>query len=214
MATEARDPLSRDRVLRSGLELADASVVEALTMRRLGDELGFEAMSLYRHVANKDDVLGGILDAVLAEIESPAGGGEWDEAIRRSAISVNDVLGRHAWATDLLMSPAGIRPARLAYMNELLGRLREGGFSADTTYTAYHALDAHIFGFALWLASHTAVPPEVVERFARTIRLDDYPYLAEHRDQHLAEGPHHDVSAYEFGLDLILDGLRQLRESP
>ena len=157
-----------------------------------------------------DDVLGGILDAVLAEIESPAGVGEWDEAIRRSAISVNDVLGRHAWATDLLMSPAGIRPARLAYMNDLLGRLREGGFSADTTYTAYHALDAHIFGFALWLASHT-VPPEVVERLARTIRLDDYPYLAEHRDQHLAEGPHREVSAFEFGLDLILDGLRKLR---
>jgi hypothetical protein len=108
------------------------------------------------------------------------------------------------------MGPGGIRPARLAYMNELLGRLREAGFSAETTYTAYHALDAHIFGFALWLASHSAVPPEVVERFAREFPLDGYPYLAEHRDQHLAEGPHHDVSAFEFGLDLILDGLRTL----
>jgi AcrR family transcriptional regulator len=205
-----RLPLSRDRILERAVQIADADGVEALTMRRLGEELGFEAMSLYRHVKNKDDVLGGILDAVLAEIESPAGVGEWDEAIRRSAISVNDVLGRHAWATDLLMSPAGIRPARLAYMNDLLGRLREGGFSADTTYTAYHALDAHIFGFALWLASHTA-PPQAGERPAPKIRLDDYPYLAEHRDQHLAEGPHHDVSAFEFGLDLILDGLRKLR---
>jgi len=206
-----RLPLSRDRILERAVQIADADGVDALTMRRLAADLGFEAMSLYRHVKNKDDVLGGIVDIVLAEIESPAGGGEWDEAIRRSAISVNEVLGRHAWATDLLMSPAGIRPARLAYMNDLLGRLREGGFSADTTYTAYHALDAHIFGFALWLASHTGVPPDVVERLTRTISLDDYPYLAEHRDQHLAEGPHHDVSAFEFGLDLILDGLRKLR---
>ena len=205
-----RLPLSRDRILERGIQIADADGVDALTMRRLADDLGFEAMSLYRHVENKDDVLGGILDAVLAEIESPAGGGEWDEAIRRSAISVNDVLGRHAWATDLLMSARGIRPARLAYMNDLLGRLRDAGFSADTTYTAYHALDAHIFGFALWLASH-AVPAEDAERLARTIHLDDYPYLAEHRDQHLAEGPHHDVSAFEFGLDLILDGLRKIR---
>jgi AcrR family transcriptional regulator len=208
-----RLPLSRDRILDRALRIVDADGVEALTMRRLADELGFEAMSLYRHVKNKDDVLDGILDLVLAEIESPAAAGEWDAAIRRSAISVDHVLGRHPWATDLLMSLRGIRPARLAYMNELLGRLREAGFSADTTYTAYHALDAHIFGFALWLASHTAVPPDVVERLAREVSLDDYPHLAEHRDQHLAEGPHHDVSAFEFGLDLILDGLRKLRGS-
>jgi len=207
-----RLPLSRARILERAVQIADADGVDALTMRRLADELGFEAMSLYRHVENKDDVLEGILDAVLAEIESPAAAGAWDEAIRRSAVSVNDLLARHPWATDVLMSPRGIRPARLAYMNDLLGRLREAGFSAETTYTAYHALDAHIFGFALWLASHTAVPPDVVERIAREFPLDDYPHLAEHRDQHLAEGPHHDASAFEFGLDLILDGLRKLRE--
>jgi AcrR family transcriptional regulator len=208
-----RLPLSRDRILERAVQIADADGVDALTMRRLADDLGFEAMSLYRHVKNKNDVLEGILDAVLAEIESPAADGDWDVAIRRSAISVSDVLDRHPWATDLLMSPTGIRPARLAYMNELLGRLRGAGFSADTTYTAYHVLDAHIFGFALWLASHSAVPPDVVERFAREFPLDDYPYLAEHRDQHLAEGPHQDVSAFELGLDLILDGLRKLREA-
>jgi AcrR family transcriptional regulator len=208
-----RLPLSRDRILERAVQIADADGVDALTMRRLADDLGFEAMSLYRHVKNKNDVLEGILDAVLAEIESPAADGDWDVAIRRSAISVSDVLDRHPWATDLLMSPTGIRPARLAYMNELLGRLRGAGFSADTTYTAYHVLDAHIFGFALWLATHSAVPPDDVERFAREFPLDDYPYLAEHRDQHLAEGPHQDVSAFELGLDLILDGLRKLREA-
>ena len=204
-----RLPLSRDRILERAVQIADAEGVGALTMRRLADDLGFEAMSLYRHVRNKDDVLGGILDRVLAEIESPAAAGEWDAAIRRSAVSVNDMLARHRWATEVLTSPRGIRPARLAYMNELLGRLREAGFSAETTYTAYHALDAHIFGFALWLASHTTVPPDVVERLAREVPLDDYPYLAEHRDQHLADGPHRDVSAFELALDLILDGLRK-----
>ena len=204
-----RLPLSRDRILERAVQIADAEGVGALTMRRLADDLGFEAMSLYRHVRNKDDVLGGILDRVLAEIESPAAAGEWDAAIRRSAVSVNDMLVRHRWATEVLTSPRGIRPARLAYMNELLGRLREAGFSAETTYTAYHALDAHIFGFALWLASHTTVPPDVVERLAREVPLDDYPYLAEHRDQHLADGPHRDVSAFELALDLILDGLRK-----
>ena len=206
-----RLPLSRGRILERAVQIADADGVDALTMRRLADDLGFEAMSLYRHVKNKNDVLDGILDVVLDEIESPGGAGEWDTAIRRSAVSVNDMLGRHAWATDLLTSPGHIRPARLAYMNDLLGRLREAGFSADTTDTAYHALDAHIFGFALWLASHTGIPPEVVEKAVREISLDGYPHLAEHRDQHLAEGPHHDVSAFEFGLDLILDGLRKLR---
>jgi AcrR family transcriptional regulator len=206
-----RLPLSRDRILEQAVQIADAEGVEALTMRRLADELGFEAMSLYRHVKNKDDVIDGIVDLVLAEFESPAAPGEWDDAIRRSAISVNEALDRHPWGTDVLMGR--IRPARLAYMNELLGRLREAGFSADTTYTAYHALDAHIFGFAFWLASHTAVPPDVAERIVREIPLDDYPYLAEHRDQHLTEGPHRDESAFEFGLDLILDGLRKLRTS-
>ena len=206
-----RLPLSRDRILERALQLADDEGVEALTMRRLADELGFEAMSLYRHVKNKDDVIDGIVDLVLAEFESPAAPGAWDDAIRRSAISVSEALDRHRWGTDVLMGR--IRPARLEYMNELLGRLREAGFSADTTYTAYHALDAHIFGFAFWLTSHTAVPPDVAERIVREFPLDDYPYLAEHRDQHLADGPHREVSAFEFGLDLILDGLRKLRES-
>jgi AcrR family transcriptional regulator len=208
-----RLPLSRERILERAVRIADADGVEALTMRRLADDLGFEAMSLYRHVKNKDDVLDGILDRVLAEIESPAAGGEWDEAIRRSAISATDAFARHGWATDLLMSPGRIRPGRLAYMNELLGCLREAGFSAETTYTAYHALDAHIFGFALWYGSHTAIPSDVVERVARELSLDDYPYLAEHRDQHLTDGPHREVSAFEFGLDLILDGLRKLHAS-
>jgi AcrR family transcriptional regulator len=211
MATEARIPLSRERILQTALELVDAEGVEALTMRGLGERLGFEAMSLYRHVEGKEDVLDGILDLVLEEWELPEAGGDVVESIRRSAVSVHKALSRHAWAARLLMA-ARIRPARIAYMNALLGRLRES-FDADTTYVAYHVLDAHIFGFALWEANYTtgATDPETVEKLMRAIPWDDLPHLAEHRDQHLAEGPHREASAFELGLDLVLEGLQKLR---
>ncbi len=214
MATHAepRLPLSRDRILQAALELADESGIEALTMRKLGQELGFEAMSLYNHVANKDDLLDGILDLVLVESEPPSPAEDWAAAVRKSAISVHDSLRRHAWACTLLMSR--IRPARLRYMDSLLGRLREAGFSAETTYVAYHVLDAHIFGFSLWEISHAYTPVEASDLaalFERVITADEYPYLHEHGRQHLAEGPHREASAFELGLDLILEGLEKLR---
>jgi AcrR family transcriptional regulator len=212
--TEPRLPLSRDRILRAALELADEGGIEALTMRKLGQVLGFEAMSLYNHVANKDDVLRGIIDLVLDETEPPAPVGDWSDAIRSSAISVHDALTRHPWACPLLMSPGYIRPARLGYMDALLGRLREAGFSADATYHAYHVLDAHIFGFSLWQANHSynAVSlTDMVAELDRMIPVETYPHLYEHGTQHLTEGPLHEVSAFELGLDLILGGLEQTR---
>src|SRR5436190_13252223 len=139
--TETRLPLSRDRILQAALELADEGGIEAVTMRKLGQVLGFEAMSLYNHVANKDDVLNGISALVLAETEPPSPDGDWDVAIRASAISVHDAFRRHPWAATRLMTAAGALPDRLRYMDRLLGRLREAGFSADTTYHAYHVLD-------------------------------------------------------------------------
>jgi AcrR family transcriptional regulator len=211
VATEARIPLSRDRVLRTALELADGSGVEAVTMRRLGDELGFEAMSLYRHVANKKDLLDGMLDLVLAEWHLPGAGGDWTDAIRASARSVHDALRRHPWAARLLMTGSHIRPGRLRYMEGLLGGLRGAGFDAGTTYHVYHLLDGYIFGFSLWEIAYTTVPvdAEVVSRLMQTIPWEAYPQLAEHRDLHMSDGPHNDVSAFEVGLDLILDGLRK-----
>src|SRR6266700_7814031 len=159
--TEPRFPLSRDRILQAALELVDGSGIESLTMRKIGQTLGFEAMSLYNHVANKDDVLDGILDLVLAESEPPSPAGAWDAAIRTSAISVHEALRRHPWSCTLLMAPGRVRPARLRYMDLLLGRLRAAGFSAETTYSDYHVLDGHIFGFSLWEASHTYTAQEV-----------------------------------------------------
>jgi len=209
--TEPRLPLSRERILRAALELVDDGGIDALSMRKLGQALGFEAMSLYNHVANKDDVIGGLLDLVLAECEPPSQDEPWDATIRRSAISVYDALRRHPWACALLLSPAGFRPGRLRYMNALLGTLREAGFSADATYHAYHVLDAHIYGFSVWQTSHSAGTidrSEFAARFDEFIPVAEFPYLHEHGEQHLTDGPLHDVSAFELGLDLILDGLR------
>jgi AcrR family transcriptional regulator len=214
MATEARRPLSRNRILQAALELVDEGGLDSLSMRKLGQALGFEAMSLYNHVANKDDLIDGILDLVLAESEPPAPSHDWEAAIRESALSVHAALRRHPWAPALLMAPGRIRPARLRYMDSLLGRLREGGFSAEMTYHAYHVLDGHIFGFSLWEAAHTFSDEDasrMAASFDRLIPADEYPYLREHGEQHFAEGPHHDVSAFEFGLDLILEGLRRVR---
>jgi AcrR family transcriptional regulator len=213
-SAEPRIPLSRDRILATALGLADERGIEAVTMRELGRALGFEAMSLYNHVANKDDVLDGILDLVLAECEPPSPDEDWAATVRESAISVHDALGRHPWAAALLMAPTRVREPRLRYMDALLGRLRDAGFDADTTYHAYHVLDAHIFGFSVWQASHTYSPEEVeqlVEEVARTITPEEYPHLHEHARQHMTDGPHREVSAFAFGLDLILDGLEELR---
>src|SRR3954469_17856545 len=159
-APEPRLPLSRERILQAALALADAGGIESLTMRRLGEALGFEAMSLYNHVANKDDLLDGILDLVLAESDPPDPEGGI-AAIRSSSLAAHEALKRHPWAAGLLMPPTRIRPARLEFMNALLGALRNAGFSAETTYHAYHVLDAHIIGFSLWASTHGSVPGDI-----------------------------------------------------
>src|SRR5439155_11105879 len=139
--------LSTERVFRAAIPIADKRGIEALTMRNLAEELGVEAMTLYYYVAKKDEIVNGILDLVVDEIDVPSSGGDWKTALRRSAISAHEVLLRHPWACSLMMSPARIGPARLRYMESLLGRLREAGFSANMTHHAYHALDSHILGF-------------------------------------------------------------------
>jgi AcrR family transcriptional regulator len=210
---EPRLPLSRDRILRAALELVDEQGIDSLTMRRLGQALGFEAMSLYNHMANKDDVIDGMLDLVLDEGELPAPGGDWESSIRESAISIHAALRKHPWAANVLMSYGQVRPARLQYMESLLGRLREAGFSAETTYHAYHVLDGHIFGFSLWETAHSFTEEEESEMhglFDQVITVEAFPYLREHGHQLMTDGPHHDVSAFQFGLELILDGLKKI----
>ena len=218
MATQVRPSakprvrLSRDRVLRVAVQIADKSGIESLTMRNLAQRLGVEAMTLYHYVANKDDILKDIVDLVVSEIDVPSEGGEWRAALRRSAISAHQVLLRHPWACSLMMSPARIGPARLRYMESLLGRLREAGFSAAMTHHAYHAQDSHILGFTMWEVGYSTGIKELPDSGAtlrRQMSLDEYPYLVEHMGQH--GKPSRGDGEFWFGLDLILNGLEKIR---
>lgn len=210
MATK-RKPLSRERILETALAFTDENGIDALSMRKLGQELGFEAMSLYNHVANKDDLLDAMLDAVLAEMEPPLPG-EALPGIRRAAISAHESLMKHPWAAGLLMTPSRVRPARLAFMDALLRALREAGFSHETIYHAYHVLDAHIIGFSLWHSTHDFdLPDEVTADLQgfmdRMLPEETYPDLHAHGVQHMEPGAHQDTSAFEYGLDLLLGSL-------
>ena len=212
--TTTRHPLNKERVLRAAIALADKRGIEALSMRKLAEELGVEAMSLYHYVSNKDELLDGITDIVASEIEAPPARGDWKSAVRTSAISFHDALARHPWACSLMMSSVG--PARLRYMESLLRRLREAGFSPQLTHHAYHALDSHIIGFTLWAAGYTTAmraDPSAVESFLEQVPADQYPYFLEHADQHMKPTKRDAVSEFEFGLDLILDALEKIRRT-
>jgi AcrR family transcriptional regulator len=212
--TQTRPALSRERVLEAAIRLADDDI-DALSMRRLADELGVEAMSLYHYVRSKDEILAGIMDRVVAEIPQPARGRDWKAAIRASAVAFHDALRKHPWATSLLMSPKHMSVARLHYMDALLACLREAGLSPLQTHHAYHALDSHIIGSTLWEGGYRqwakkvdidAVAKQVIEIVPR----DRHPYFHEHLQQHLTGATRGEKSEFEFGLDLILDGVERM----
>ena len=214
-APDTRAPLSRERVLRAAIALADAEGIESLTMRRLAKELGVEAMSLYHHMANKEEILNGIVDLVVGEFELPEAGGDWRAAMRRAAISAHEVLLAHPWAASLVLSGAGISSARLRHMNAILGCLRQAGFTADQTDHAYHALDSHIMGFTLWVVGMNFGTSENLAALAtdllQQLNLRELPHLAEHVEQHLKPRDPEAEGEFAFGLDLILDGLERIR---
>ncbi|MGH2382686.1 MAG: TetR/AcrR family transcriptional regulator C-terminal domain-containing protein [Candidatus Limnocylindria bacterium] len=212
-----RVPLSRERVLRAAIGLADEAGIESLTMRRLAQELGVEAMSLYHHVAKKDDILNGIVDIVIGEFELPSPGADWKAALRTTAISAHEILVRHPWAASLVLSASGVSPARLRYMDAILGTLRAAGFSADMTDHAYHALESHIMGFTLWEVGMNLGSDEdlkaMASAFLQTLPRDELPHLVEHVEQHLKPPRSDDQGEFAFGLDLVLDGLERMRGS-
>jgi AcrR family transcriptional regulator len=209
---EPRTRLSRKRVLRAAIDLADEGGIDQLSIRKLAQRLGTRPMSMYYYVPSKDDLLSGILDIVVGEMNPAGGGGEWKAAIRSSAISAYEVLLRHPWACTLMMSPARVRPARLRYMDSLLGRLRDAGFSAELTDHAYHALDSHIIGFTLWQTGYSrAISGYSSDAAASLLDLvASYPYLAEHAQQHMRERRPGEEGDFAFGLDLILNSLEQM----
>ena len=208
----SRAPLTRERVLRAALALADATGLDGLSMRRLGQELGVEAMSLYNHVANKDDLLNGITDLALREIELPSNP-DWKVALRQHAVSAYAVFLRHPWACNLALSSDRIVPVSVQRAEWMLRQFREAGFSPEVTYHAYHALDAHILGFTLWHLGHTLGDDvdiaELAARFLGTFPRDEYPYMHEHAAQHAAGGVPGSKGAFELVLDLILDGFER-----
>src|SRR5215469_8964078 len=219
MEADRRVPLTRDRVLRAAIGLADQGGIGSLVMRKLGQALDVEAMSLYKHVASKDDLLDGIADHVLNQIDLPAAGSDWETAIWQCAISAHTALATHPWACNLIMSIPRPLPARLRYMDSVLRCLRQAGFSPAATYHGYHALDSHILGFTLWEAGHAISPEDLagLAAFVPTLTAAGFPHLAEHAEQHLSgtySGDEENAGEFEFGLRLILDGLKRLRMAP
>jgi AcrR family transcriptional regulator len=208
-----RIPLSRDRVLHAAVALADESGLEALSMRKLGEAVGVEAMSLYTHVANKVDLLDGMTDLVFGEIDLPSEEDDWKTSMRQRALSVRQALSRHRWAIGVMESRTSPGPATLQHHDAVIGCLRKAGFSVALTAHAYAALDSYIYGFALQERSLPFDTPgetaELAQALLTQVPTDKYPHLAELTAEHVLR-PGYDYSdEFEFGLDLILDGLER-----
>jgi len=211
-----RKPLSSARVLQAAVALADEAGLEAFSMRGLAQELGVVPMALYKHVANKDELLDGMVDIVFSEIELPSGDLDWRSAMRRRAISTREALKRHSWAIGMMESrhPG---PANLRSHNAVMGCLRKAGFPFEMAVHAYSVQDAYIYGFALQEKDLAFETPdsagEAAQRRAETIgELDSYPYLVEIATK-LPESGYDSALEFAWGLDLILDGLEQLRRT-
>jgi AcrR family transcriptional regulator len=214
-----RVPLTRERVLQAAVALADRDGVASLSMRKLARELGVEAMSLYHHVASKHALLDGMVDHVFGEIDLPAGEQGWKEAMRQRAVSARAALRRHPWAIALMESRSTPGPANLRHHDAVIGCLRQAGFSVALTAHAYSILDAYIYGFALQEASLPFDTPEETAEVAQSIMADfpaadAYPHLAELATQHVLQPGYSYGDEYEFGLELILDGLQRAASAP
>jgi AcrR family transcriptional regulator len=218
-SAERRAPLNRERLLLVAVDLADREGIEGLSMRKLGQELGVEAMALYRHVRNKDEILDGIVDVVVGEIAVPDPGEDWKIAMRQRVMAARQVMLRHTWAPRLLEERTTLGPAVLGYIDSVLAILSRGGFSIDMAHHALHVMGSRILGFNQDLFDDSAEPapgPEAAAILARAM-ADKYPRITD-----LALAVSHegglggcdDDFEFEFGLDLILDGLERLRAAP
>ena len=212
-SSEARIPLSRDRVLQAALALADEVGIDSLSMRKLGDALGVKAMSLYKYVANKDEVFDGIVELVAAEFYVPETGADWKKEFHIRATTAHEVLLRHPWATTLIVSRANVGPNMLRYVDATLGCLRDAGFSYTLLDHAWNAVDSYVYGFTLQKLNF----PFKEEEYAGAAKaylpqiVDTYPYLAG-LSRHVIDGHHSGIHSIEFGLKLVLDGLEKLRD--
>jgi AcrR family transcriptional regulator len=215
---QPRAPLSRDLVLQTALKLADQGGLESLSMRKLGQELGVEAMALYYHFANKDEIVDGIVDLVFREIDLPVAGADWKPAMRRRATSLRDALLRHRWAIGLMEARRNPGPANLRHHDAVIGNLRAAGFDMKLVAHAYSALDAYIYGFALTKMNLpfdsgddvAAMAQDMLEPF----RVGEYPNLVAFITEHAMKPGYDFGNEFEYGLDLLLDGLAATRDGP
>jgi AcrR family transcriptional regulator len=212
-----RVPLSRELVLQTAIRLADQGGLESLSMRKLGQELGVEAMALYYHVANKDEVLDGIVDLVFSEIDLPSTDADWKTAMRQRALSLRDVLARHRWAIGMMESRRHPGPANLRHHDAVIGSLRAAGFDMEMVAHAYSLLDGYIYGFAL---TKMNLPfdrgDDVAERaqvMLEPFPLDEYPNLVAFIAEHAMQPGYDFGNEFEYGLEVILDGLERVRDA-
>ena len=209
----AREPLTRQRLLRAAVELADTGGLETLSMRKLGEAVGVEAMSLYNHVANKEDLLDGMVDLVFGEVALPTPGDDWRHAMRQRAVSMRRVLSGHRWAIGLMESRSRPGPATLRHHDTVLGCLRQGGLSLPLTAHAVSVLDSYIYGFAMQEKALPFDSPAETAELAESIMSGfgdgEYPYLTEIATAHVMRPGYAYGDEFEFGLDLILNGLHQ-----
>lgn len=214
---KSREPLSRERALTVAMALADAEGLEALTMRRLAQALGVEAMSLYHHVSSKNDILDGMVDLVFAQIELPAGSGDWKKEMKKRAHSARAALNRHPWAIGLMESRAAPGLATLRHHDAVLGSLRKGGFSLALTAHAYSLIDAYLYGFVLqelqlpFDTEDNQDTQEVVRAIFEKIPPGGLPNLVELTMKHVLKPGYSYAKEFDFGLELILEGLERLK---
>ena len=211
---ERRPQLTRERVVAAGIELADRDGIESISMRRLAQELGVEAMSLYTHVRNKDDLLDGMVDAVVGDIPTTTDGAHWKTSLREMALAARGVVLSHPWAPGPIESRTAPGPATMRYINTVLGVLREGGFTVAQTHHALHILGSRLLGFTQELFDDSGdLPPEAAASLADQLGAT-LPYVVEMAlavTHGGALGPCDDDTQFEFALDFILDGLDRLR---
>jgi AcrR family transcriptional regulator len=210
-AKASRVPLTRERALATAVSLADAGGIGSLTMRRLAQELGIEAMSLYHHVANKDEILDGIVDMVFAEIELPSDGMAWTSAMRQRARSARAALRRHPWAIGIMDSRSSPGPATLRHHDAVIGSCRKAGFSVEMAAHAFSLLDSYIYGFVLQEVNlpfdDTSSKEQVVESIMLPFSAEEYPYLVELTTDYIMQPGYSYGNEFEYGLGRILDSL-------
>jgi AcrR family transcriptional regulator len=212
-ASGTRPRLNRERVLRAAVEVADSGGITSLTIRSLAEALGVKPMSVYHHVANKEEIIDGIVDLVFGEFALPEPGGDWRQEMRRRALSVRAVLRVHPWAIPLLQSRTSPGVATLTHLDAVIGTLRQGGFSIEMTAHAYALLDSYIYGFALSEASLPINGPETVAEVAESMSMLElfstgaFPHLVEFSTEHIMKPGYDFGEEFEVGLDLVLDGL-------